>query len=119
MNDAKRACVAMACGLLKNRGRSYSTVYDYKRAKYCLFGVNQSGRNTVSVFDYDRRAFFQGTVPNFFDYATSSHVQLREEGNFMSGYDFQNSQFFSVTFNDNIVSIYDYDFSAFFHYSII
>lgn len=108
----------MACGLLKNKGRSYSSVYDYKRAKFCLFGVSRTGKNTVGVFDYDRKSFFQGTAPNFFDYATSSPIQIRENGNNMSGYDYQKGQFFSVTFNDNVVSIYDYEFSALFHYSL-
>lgn len=119
MNDKKRACVAMACGILKNKGRLYSSIYDFKRTRYCLFGVNQSGKNTLSIFDYDRKAFFNGTAPNFFDYATSSHVQIKEEGDFMSGYDFQSSQFFSVTFNNSVVSIFDYEYSSFFHYSLI
>lgn len=119
MDDAKRTCVAIACGMLKNKGRSYSSVYDYKRAKYCLFRVSLTGRNTVSVFDYDRKALFQGAAPNFFDFSTSSHVQIREEGSIMYGYDFQNSQFFSVFFNDNVVSVYDYEFSTYFHYSLI
>ena len=119
MNDLKRACVAMACGVLKNRGHSYSSVYDYKRAKYCLFGVSQSGKNTVTVFDYDRKAFFQGSAPNYFDYATSSLIQIREEGDFMSGYDFQGNQFFSVIFNEGIISIFDNEFFAYFHYSLI
>lgn len=119
MNDSKRACVAMVCGILKKKGRSYSSVYDYKRGRHCLYGVSTASRNNVGVYDYERKGFFQGTVPNFFDYITSSYVQIREEGDGMSGYDFQSGHFFIVTFVDSIVSIYDGESASHFHYSLL
>lgn len=119
MNDAKRACVAMVCGMLNNKSRSYSSVYDYKRGRHCLFGASNSGKNNIGVYDYDRKGFFQGTVPNFFDYVTSSHMLIREEGEGIAGYDFQSGQFFTATFSNNIISIFDHEFSAYFHYAIM
>lgn len=118
MDDAKRACVAMVCCMLKSRNRYYNSVYDFKRGKHCFYGVNTTGKNSVGVYDYDRKVFFQGTIPIFFDNASSSFVHLREEGEGMSGYDFQSGQYFIVSINENIVSIYDNEFASYYHYAV-
>ena len=116
MNDNTRACIALiAVGLIS--GKKGSSVYDYTRSKH----INISGNvdsNNVNIFDHDRGCHVSGSPGDLYDYGNSAHVQLKINGNQISGYDYASSTHFSGSVNGSSVTIYDYETSSHHNYSV-
>lgn len=107
MTDEKKALIAFIAALSHNRknNRRIVAVYDYARNKYCHF-TDSGSHNQLHIYDFNRSSFITGTLPNIYDYASNSYINVEIRNNTFSGYDYETSQFFSGTIYDTIVSLY-------------
>lgn len=103
MTNEKKAAIAFIVALSRRNG--ISAVYDYSRNKYCSY-TSSGSRNQIQIFDYDRHNFIGGLLPNVYDYASNSYININVRNNTFSGFDYETSQFFSGTICDTMVSLY-------------
>ncbi|SCW39189.1 hypothetical protein SAMN02927900_01305 [Rhizobium mongolense subsp. loessense] len=116
MKSNVRAAVA-AMAIAHARGRSVSSVYDYKNSCHVNISANVSG-NTINGYDYGSSCHFGGSFPGMYHYGTGKHIDLNiTGGGKYSGYDYDTSSHFEVTVRGNNADIYDYGESAHFSYS--
>lgn len=107
MTDEKKALIAFIVALTHNKrpNRRIGAVYDYGRNRYCHFTDNGSN-NRLHIYDNERHSFITGILPNIYDYASNSYINVEIRNNMFSGYDYETAQFFSGTIYDTIVSLY-------------
>ena len=101
-NEKKAAVVFIVASRLKNR---VTAVYDYGRSKYCTFSDHSIGNN-LNIYDQERNSFIGGNLPNAYDYASSSYINIVIRNNYFSGYDYETSKYFSGNVYDTLVSLY-------------
>ncbi|GAU08884.1 hypothetical protein [Desulfoplanes formicivorans] len=119
MKDSTRAKVAAAVGAAYKK-KSVSSVYDYSTGSHKSISAKVEN-GTLSGFDYGSSSHFSGGSNDkldFYDYETSSHVQLKLEGSKFSGYDYHSSNHFSGNINGSFVSIYDYETGQHYNFSV-
>ena len=119
MKNSTRLKVAAAVGA-KFHKKSISSVYDHSEKSYKNITANVTN-GSLSGYDYSSSKHFSGTGNNdltFYDYETSSHVNLNLDGNSFSGYDYNSSKHFSGMINGNSISLYDYETSRYYNYNI-
>lgn len=116
MNNNTRACIALiAVGLIS--GKKSSSVYDYSQSKHISISGNVDGNN-VNIYDHDRSCHVTGTPGNLYDHGNSAHIQLKINGNQISGYDYDSSSHFSGSVNGNSVTVYDHETSSHHNYTV-
>ncbi len=118
MTDSTRARVAAALAAAAKQ-RHVTGVYDYQAGRHRRASADASGSG-VRGFDYDSGTHFSGGCEalNFFDYENSAHVQLKLEGNKVSGFDYHTSSHFSGTVNGSSISLYDYQTGRHYSFSV-
>ena len=119
MKDSTRARVAAAVGAAVKQKR-ISGVFDYQSGKHRQASADVS-HGKVTGFDYDSSTHFSGGGSkklDFFDYETSSHVQLKLDGKKFSGFDYYTSSHFSGTISGNSISLYDYETGQYYNYGV-
>ena len=112
MKDSLRARVAAVVGAAATK-RNVDSVFNYAVSKYQNTAVQINGLS-INGFDYTTNTHFSGTGNksgglDFYDYETSSHVQLTLNNQQFEGYDYHTSSHYSGSINGNSISIYDYE----------
>lgn len=104
MSDDKRACVAAI--VVTINGIRVQSLYDYNYNSVKVYSIAKSGNN-IQIYDLTRNSYMAGFMPNFYDYKTSSYVQVNVNGNVFSGFDYQTSTFFNGYILGKTISIFD------------
>jgi hypothetical protein len=116
MNPRTRACVAYVAGT-KISGSSSGSIYDYAQAKNLSISGQVDGQY-VNVYDYERKCYVSGMLPNLFDYGSGAPVSVEVSGQNFSGYDYSTKHHFSGSVSGNSVSLYDHGESKYFRYTV-
>lgn len=121
MEDSTRARVASVLGAVVRDGK-VSSVYDHSAGDH-RSTTTRVENGKVQGYDYSTGSHFagsnnSGTRLDFYDYDTSSHVQLRRDGNRFSGYDYHTGSHFSGTVNGRSISLYDHQTGQHYSYSV-
>ena len=74
MEDYKRACVAAVVAAISSR-KNVSSVYDFGKGRYLMYSTNINGRS-ISVYDYSRGGYIQGSLDQVYDYVSGSYISL-------------------------------------------
>ncbi len=118
MRDSTRARVAAIVGAAEKK-RGISSVYDYSSGRHRNASVEiRNGR--FNGYDFSTSSHFSGggnRSLDFFDYETSSHVQLKLDGSTFSGYDYHTGRHFSGAVAKGSISLYDYETGRYYNYS--
>ena len=117
MEDNKRACFALVAATLVNKKR-YNGVYDYHQSCHIAVSSSYVSGKTPNFYDHNRGAAISGNSQGMYDYATSSHVSIHENGKCVDCYDYESSSHITFTVNDNSVSAYDFETSSHYNYSV-
>ena len=62
----------------------------------------------VDVVEGRTRARIMGTPPGLYHYGTEAHIELKVEGEALSGYDYASQQHFSGRLTGDVVQIFDH-----------
>ena len=107
MNANTRACLAYIAGALVN-GKGGRAVYDHTRSKHIEIGGSVTPFR-INICDFERGCNLTGTLSNFYDSGSNSHISLCVTGNSFRGHDTTCGESFTGRVNGNSVSIYDDD----------
>lgn len=116
MIKEQRRCIAAIAAALINHIRP-NAVYDYDNHKYTQFMIDINGKN-ISFYDYERRSYITGILPNLYDYGTKKYVQLLFSGTYFNGFDFSTGTYFNGSVNGREVSFFDYEDSRYHNYGV-
>ena len=110
-----RATIA-AIALADTQQRSVTGLYDYAQARHLNLTANVTGQ-AVNAVDLDRKTKMTGTLPNVFDNARSSYINLTGADGKYTGFDHQSGVHFNVEVSGNTVALYDHEAAAWSQYS--
>jgi len=116
MQQGTRGCVAYVAGRVVS-GTEGTSIFDYSRSKHVSFGGSIDG-DSVSVYDYERKCHFSGSLPSLYDYGTQAHVLINIKADSSDGYDYKSQKHFSGSVSGSSVSLYDYEESKHFSYTL-
>jgi len=115
MEDNKRVCVAAVVAAIICK-KNVSAVYDYDTSRYLMFSTNR-GANQISVYDYTRGGYIQGSNQQVYDYITGAYVSIQVNEYSFRGYDFERGYYFNGQINNRNITFYDYEFARYYNYS--
>jgi hypothetical protein len=98
-------------------GKSVSSIYSHSEGSWRTVEARCSNGN-ISAYDFSRSSHFDGNLPNLYDYADSSHVEMNINGTKANGYHYGSSSFYEVSVNGNSVEFYDYESGGWASYSV-
>jgi hypothetical protein len=102
-----------------SKGKRVSSIHDYATSSDRQASAKDTN-GRVSGYDYSTSTHFSGGGSNnlnFYDYETSSHVQLKLNSNTFSGYDYHRGKHFSGRVSGGSISLYDYETGQYHSYS--
>jgi hypothetical protein len=113
-----RAAIA-AASISHHLNRQVSSIYDFTTKGYRSIEASFSG-SSLSGYDYDQSAHFDGSMPDLYHYGESSFIEFKVKAPGMyEGYDFGASHFYEVKVKPNgEAELYDYGSGGFFSYSL-
>ena len=115
MENNKRACVAAVIAAISCR-KNISSVYDFGKGQYFMYSTNINGRN-ISVYDYLRGGYIQGSLDQVYDYVSGSYISLHVNGNTFNGYDYERGFYFNGQISNGGISFFDYEMALYYNYS--
>ena len=77
MTDEKRRCLVFLYASIIRPTKSYRNVYDYQQGQYHFYRMTRRNGDNIMVFDYTRRSYMGGNLPNIYDYKESYHELRR------------------------------------------
>ncbi|UDM52016.1 hypothetical protein [Cupriavidus sp. MP-37] len=116
MNSGARACIAYIVARAISDSKA-SHAYDYSESKYVAFTGDVTTRE-VNVYDYGRRCYCSGSLPQLYDYGNRKHIDLQVNGDRFSGFDYDSRKHFEGSVSGNSVSLYDYETSKYYNYTV-
>lgn len=116
MENYKRVCVAAFAAAIFS-SQNISSVYDYDSGQNLFFSTNKKG-NEISVYDYSRGGYMQGSNEQVFDYVTGSYISIRVKGKAFNGFDFERGNYFNGQINNGNVSFFDYESARYYNYFV-
>lgn len=118
MTDGKRRCLAFIAVCIVRSSLHYRNVYDHVNKRYSFFAVTRRSDNDIMVFDYDRRNYMGGELPNIYDYHSSSFVQLAINGTEIRVFDYEHGYHLNGNVSGKSINIYDYETGRYYSYYI-
>jgi hypothetical protein len=116
MENYKRVCVAAIAAAIVN-SQNISSVYDYDSGQNLFFSTNKIG-NEISVYDYSRRGYMQGSNEQVYDYVTGSYISIHIKGNSFKGFDYERGNYFDGQIDKRNVSFFDYESAQYYNYFV-
>ena len=106
MKAAHRYAVAFIAASI-GRGKVFTHVHDHDAgADIPMGGIARAGK--VDVVEGKARARIAGTPPELYHYGSEAHIELKVEGEAISGFDYQSRQHFAGRLVGDAVQIYDH-----------
>ena len=90
------------------RAKTFTHVYDHDaKAEIPIGGLARADK--VDVIEGGARARIAGAPPELYHYGSDAHIQLKVEGEALSGYDYASDQHFSGRLTGAAVQIFDHE----------
>ena len=118
MNIERIPCVAFYCACLYNQKKTPKCVVSNNTFGISWFKKVDQPSGRLMVFDFQRRCFFGGKLPQLVDFDERSIVMIRPEGNMYSGFDFKTKAAFRIFVIDDIVKMYDFQTNTSYEFSV-
>lgn len=118
MNNDRIPCVAFFCACLNNQKKTPRCVVSNETFGISWFKKVDQPSGRLMVFDFQRRSFFGGKLPQLVDFAEKSIVMLRPEGQMYTGFDFKTKAAFRIFVVDDVVKIYDFQTNKSYAFSV-
>lgn len=100
-------------------GNEIDSIFDCDRSQYVSLSAKiENGE--VDGFDYSTATYFSGNgkgTLDFFDYQSSSYVDLKKENGNYSGFDYETASYFDAKISGSTVEIFDYQTSKYYNFS--
>ncbi len=120
MKEPARARIAAIVGAV-SKGQNVTSVYDYNSGNYKKVSLSIKD-DCFTGYDYTTYSHFSGSMEqgnlDFYDYETSSNVQIKLINNNFEGYDYFSGKHFSGTVNGDTVSLCDYENGHYFNFTV-
>lgn len=118
MTDEKRRCLVFLYASIIRPKKSYRNVYDYQQGQYHFYRMTRRNGDNIMVFDYTRRSYMGGNLPNIYDYKSASYISFQLIKPEIRCFDYEKSSFIKGQMTASIVSILDYETGKYYKYLI-
>ena len=114
--DTRTAVAAIGAAILNKR--KITSVYSYSGGGFVNIDAELIG-NRVKAYDYSKSCFIEGNLPSsVYHYGDGSFIELKMNGDKISGYDYKTASFFDIKVRGKDVEIFDYEDGGFHNYSV-
>lgn len=117
MRTDVRAAVA-AISLSHSLNRKVSSVFGYRGEGWINVEIEVRGKR-VDGYDYTNSCHIDGDIPDLYHYGQSAHIEFKPLGNnHYEGFDYGTSSHFEVKVQGQEAEVYDYGCGGYFEYAL-
>lgn len=118
MTNEKRRCLVFLYASFIRPSKTYNNVYDYQQGQYHFYMVTRKDEKSIMVFDYSRRSYMGGNLPNIYDYKSSSFISIQQMKPDISCFDYERGSYIRGQMTASIVTLFDYETGSYYKYLI-